>query len=39
MRLDSAGVVAGIKAKFPDLPENTSDEDVFLSLRLLRNDW
>lgn len=39
MRLDSAGVVAGIKEKFPDLPNTPSDEDIFLSLRLLRNDW
>ncbi|MDE0780737.1 MAG: hydroxyacylglutathione hydrolase [Alphaproteobacteria bacterium] len=39
MRLDNASVVAGVKAKFPDLPDTPSDEDVFLSLRKLRNDW
>ena len=39
MRLDSAGVIDGVKAKFPDLGDNPSEEDVFLSLRLLRNDW
>lgn len=39
MRLDSPGVIAGVKEKFPDLPDSPSEEDVFLSLRLLRNDW
>ena len=39
MRLDSAGVIAGIKAKFSELPDNPTEEDVFLHLRLLRNDW
>lgn len=39
MRLDSPGVIAGVKEKFPELPDNPSAEDVFLSLRKLRNDW
>jgi len=39
MRLDNPSVVAGVKAKFPELPDTPSDEDVFLSLRKLRNDW
>ncbi|MBS29050.1 MAG: hydroxyacylglutathione hydrolase [Alphaproteobacteria bacterium] len=39
MRLDSASVIDGVKAKFPNLPDSPSEEDVFLSLRMLRNDW
>ena len=39
MRLDSASVIAGAKEKFPELPDTPSPEDVFLSLRKLRNDW
>ena len=39
MRLDSAGVIDGVKDRFPDLGDSPSAEDVFLSLRLLRNDW
>ena len=39
MRLDSASVIAGVKEKFPELPDTPSAEDVFLSLRKLRNDW
>ena len=39
MRLDSPGVVAGVKAKFPEIGDSPSEEDVFLHLRALRNDW
>jgi hydroxyacylglutathione hydrolase len=39
LRLDSASVIEGVKAKFPDLGGQPSEEDVFLSLRLLRNEW
>ena len=34
-----ARLTQGVKEKFPDLPDSPSEEDVFLSLRLLRNDW
>ena len=39
MRLDSPSVIAGVKEKFPDLPESICAEEVFLALRSLRNDW
>ncbi len=39
MRLDNPSVIAGVKEKFPNLPDTPSEEDVFLSLRKLRNDW
>ncbi|MBO6783686.1 MAG: MBL fold metallo-hydrolase [Alphaproteobacteria bacterium] len=39
MRLDSPGVIEGIKDKFPELGNSPGEEDVFLGLRTLRNDW
>ncbi|MEP7056445.1 MAG: hydroxyacylglutathione hydrolase [Caldimonas sp.] len=38
-RLDSASVVANLRAAFPDLPENPDPQTVFLKLRELRNSW
>lgn len=38
-RLDSPRVIAGLRAKFPDLPERPTARDVFLRLRELRNSW
>ena len=38
-RLTSPGVIAGLRAAFPDLPDNPDPETVFLKLRELRNKW
>ncbi|MFK7964589.1 MAG: hydroxyacylglutathione hydrolase [Burkholderiaceae bacterium] len=38
-RLDSAGVVAGLRKAFPDLSEQPDQREVFLKLRELRNSW
>jgi hydroxyacylglutathione hydrolase len=38
-RLDSPRVIAGLRAKFPDLPEQPTAKDVFVRLRELRNAW
>jgi hypothetical protein len=32
-------VIAGVKEKFSDLPENPGEKTVFLKLRDLRNEW
>jgi hydroxyacylglutathione hydrolase len=39
LRLDSAGVIAGIRAAFPDLGASPDRRSVFLKLRELRNRW
>jgi hydroxyacylglutathione hydrolase len=39
MRLDNPGVVAGLREKFPDLPEQPDPKAVFARLRELRNSW
>ncbi len=39
LRLDSPGVVAGLRASFPDLPEKPDAKTVFVKLRELRNRW
>jgi len=38
-RLRSRSVIRGLRAKFPDLPEDPGPREVFLRLRALRNDW
>jgi len=38
-RLHSASVIAQLRERFPDLPENPDARTVFLKLRELRNDW
>lgn len=39
LRLRSPTVIARLKEKFNDLPDNPSPKDVFLKLRELRNSW
>lgn len=39
LRLSSPGVIAGLREKFPDLPENPDPQTVFTKLRELRNTW
>jgi hydroxyacylglutathione hydrolase len=38
-RLGSAGVIAGLRAKFPELPPTPDPRTVFVKLRELRNRW
>jgi hydroxyacylglutathione hydrolase len=38
-RLRSASVIAGLRERFPDLPENPDPQTVFVKLRELRNTW
>ena len=38
-RLQEPGVIAGLRERFPGLPERPDPETVFLRLRALRNDW
>src|SRR5688572_20835802 len=38
-RLHSPTVIARLREKFPDFPDNPSEKDVFLKLRELRNSW
>ncbi len=38
-RLDSPGVIAALRSKFPDLGETPDQRTVFARLRELRNDW
>jgi hydroxyacylglutathione hydrolase len=38
-RLGSAGVIAGLREKFPDLPPAPDPRTVFVKLRELRNRW
>ncbi|MEM1092811.1 MAG: hydroxyacylglutathione hydrolase [Pseudomonadota bacterium] len=38
-RLRSPSVIAGLREKFSDLPENPDPKSVFLKLRELRNSW
>ena len=38
-RLSSPTVIARLREKFPDLPENPDRQTVFLKLRELRNTW
>jgi hydroxyacylglutathione hydrolase len=39
LRLDSAGVIAGLRESFPDLPASPDARAVFRKLRELRNKW
>ena len=39
LRLSSPGVIAGLRAVFPDLPEQPDAKTVFVKLRELRNKW
>ena len=39
LRLDSPGVIARLRERFPDLPERPDAKTVFLRLRELRNSW
>jgi hydroxyacylglutathione hydrolase len=39
MRLDSPGVIAGLRGEFPDLPDRPDPKTVFAKLRELRNAW
>jgi len=38
-RLGNPEVIAGLRARFPDLPEEPTPREVFVSLRALRNTW
>ena len=38
-RLHSPTVIARLRERFPELPENPEPQLVFLKLRELRNDW
>ncbi len=38
-RLGSPAVIAGLRAKFPELPEQPDPQAVFVRLRELRNRW
>lgn len=38
-RLGSEGVIAGLRERFPDLPERPDARTVFVKLRELRNAW
>jgi hydroxyacylglutathione hydrolase len=38
-RLQSPSVIAGLRERFPDLPERPDAKTVFLKLRELRNTW
>jgi len=39
MRLGSPSVIAGIAEKFPEFGDSPTEEQVFLSLRRLRDNW
>ena len=38
-RLQNPEIIAGLREKFPDLPENPTPREVFVHLRALRNKW
>ena len=38
-RLQNPAIIAGLREKFPDLPEQHSPREVFVHLRKLRNQW
>jgi hydroxyacylglutathione hydrolase len=38
-RLQNPQIIAGLRAKFPELPENPVPREVFVCLRALRNTW
>lgn len=39
LRLKNHSIINNLRAKFPDLPKNPSEKEVFLALRELRNNW
>ena len=39
LRLDSPGVIDGLRERFPELPERPDARTVFVKLRELRNRW
>ncbi len=38
-RLGNPQIIAGLRERFPQLPEAPTPREVFVSLRALRNDW
>jgi len=38
-RLQQPALIAGLREKFPDLPERPDAQTVFVRLRELRNRW
>jgi hydroxyacylglutathione hydrolase len=38
-RLQNPAIIAGLREKFPELPEQPSPREVFIHLRKLRNQW
>jgi hydroxyacylglutathione hydrolase len=38
-RLQNPQIIAGLREKFPELPEIPSPREVFVHLRALRNKW
>jgi hydroxyacylglutathione hydrolase len=38
-RLQNPEIIAGLRQRFPDLPEQPTPREVFVSLRALRNKW
>jgi hydroxyacylglutathione hydrolase len=39
LRLQNPEIIAGLRVKFPELPENPEPREVFQCLRSLRNHW
>ncbi len=39
LRLNSPTVIAGLREKLPEMSDQPDEEEVFLNLRELRNDW
>jgi len=39
LRLTSPAIIAGLRERFPDLPDAPSPREVFIRLRALRNGW
>ena len=38
-RLHNPSVIAALREVFPDLSDDPDPKEVFLKLRMLRNDW
>jgi hydroxyacylglutathione hydrolase len=38
-RLQNPQIIAGLRERFPDLPESPTPREVFVHLRALRNKW
>jgi len=39
LRLQNPRIIAGLRERFPDLPEHPTPREVFICLRSLRNNW